>query len=381
MGFILARDMLVLFSGFLGVLLAAYLLTHPGDNRRASQLLASFLLLQAFAQVVSVVLYHHLLFMGMETAVRALFYLECLLLLLEGLLLYAYCQALLLNHSLSFGHWCKHLGVGLGLVGFCVAIFTQTDILAYFNPAADSRPWVVGLTYSLLHLLRVYYGWLCLQLVTRYQQRAQDLLSNPNSKNTSWLFTLIKGSFAYRLGWFFFNLYFTAAAFYNWHMPDYSWFVGGGMILLDLTWLGVHIGLLYFGFKYSGRFLSLEPSIAEKGARIVTVDPVVISKLEAIMLTEKPYTNPDLKLDDLAAMIAEPGRELSSVINRHYNTNFCEFINRHRIHLAKEMLLTKGRASVLDIAHEVGFNSKSAFNRAFKAVTGLTPLKFKNQNI
>ncbi len=99
------------------------------------------------------------------------------------------------------------------------------------------------------------------------------------------------------------------------------------------------------------------------------------------MLTEKPYTNPDLKLDDLAAMIAEPGRELSSVINRHYNTNFCEFINRHRINLAKEMLLAKGRASVLDIAYGVGFNSKSAFNRAFKAVTGLTPLKFKNQNI
>src|SRR5439155_27331821 len=87
----------------------------------------------------------------------------------------------------------------------------------------------------------------------------------------------------------------------------------------------------------------------------------------------------DLSLPKLAAKLALPTHHLSQIINARLNQNFFDFINSYRVEEAKQMLLdpAKKHYSLLVISEEVGFNSKSAFNTAFKKQTSLTPSEFR----
>lgn len=378
------QDIVVLFSGFLGLLLAGYLLWHPGKNARASRLLAAFLCLQGCLLLVSVFLYRHFLFQDMAGVARALFYLESTLLVFEGLLLYVYCKVLLLNSSMPMKAVLKHLGVAsvLTLVSLVLySFYTSEDIVHYFNPASDSRLSEIGFVYSVMHAVRFIYGLMCLALLNRYQRIMAEQFSNIERADAAWLFILIKGFVAYRLGWLLFNLYFAFAALYSWDMLNFRWVIGGGFILLDLVWLGVHIGLLFFGLKYSGQFCTLAVPDASTKVRQVRDSSSLANELERLMRNQRPYTNTEFRLDDMAAMLSQSPKTLSAIINHHYHSNFCEFINGYRVKAAQALLIDPAKAdlSVLDISLEVGFNSKSAFNRAFKNATGTTPLAYRKQ--
>lgn len=373
------RDIVVLFSGFLGILLAAYLLRHPGTNKRASQWLASFLLLQGLLLLVTVFLYRHILYLHWEQTFRGLFYLESTLLALDGIFLYAYCSVLLLKRSFTWQKLLIHLGLTSIAVAVSLYIYTQSDVMSYFNPTASDRSVSTGLGYCLMQAVRAGYGLLCLQLLGRYRARMSQQFSNLQQRDVTWVFSVIKGFAAYRIGWLLFHGYFTAAAFYSWNMLDYKWWVGGGLFLLDFSWLIMNIGLLYFGLKYSPGFLSLAYDQPSASPTRPEVDHALIQKLETSMTESRLFADPDLRLDDLAAKLRCPTRTVSATINEHYQTNFCEFINRYRIDEAKRLLGNEKRMSVLDISLEVGFNSKSAFNRAFKNSTAMTPLAYRKQ--
>jgi AraC-like DNA-binding protein len=102
-------------------------------------------------------------------------------------------------------------------------------------------------------------------------------------------------------------------------------------------------------------------------------------KLIHLMETEKPFTDSMLKLDRLAQMASTNPNYLSQVINEERRQNFYDFVNGYRIEEAKKMIRdpSQEQMTLLAIAHEVGFNSKSAFNTAFKKHTGTTPSQFK----
>lgn len=104
-----------------------------------------------------------------------------------------------------------------------------------------------------------------------------------------------------------------------------------------------------------------------------------MQKLLNCMETEKPFTDGDLTLKKLAKKLAVPPQHLSRVINERLNQNFVDFINTYRIEEAKKRLVDPSRKhySVLAIAEEVGFNSKSSFNLVFKKHTSMTPSEFR----
>jgi len=95
--------------------------------------------------------------------------------------------------------------------------------------------------------------------------------------------------------------------------------------------------------------------------------------------SEKPYTNPDLKLQDLAHHLGIPSYQLSQIINTEFHQNFYDLINSLRIAEAKHRLIdpTDQHITIIVIANDVGFNSKSTFNTAFKKHTKMTPTQFK----
>jgi AraC-like DNA-binding protein len=107
-----------------------------------------------------------------------------------------------------------------------------------------------------------------------------------------------------------------------------------------------------------------------------------LKKLRTLMETEKPYMDGNLTLPKLAARMLVPTHHLSQLINERLNQNFFDFVNGHRIEEAKRQLVdpAKRHYSLLAIAEEVGFNSKSAFNTAFKKQTNMTPSEFRKLN-
>ena len=94
---------------------------------------------------------------------------------------------------------------------------------------------------------------------------------------------------------------------------------------------------------------------------------------------EKPYLNADISLPELSERMNIPSHHLSRVINEKLNMNFFDFINQYRVEEVKSRIQDQQyvHLSILGIAFDSGFNTKSAFNRVFKKMTGMTPSEFK----
>jgi AraC-like DNA-binding protein len=102
-------------------------------------------------------------------------------------------------------------------------------------------------------------------------------------------------------------------------------------------------------------------------------------QLETLMAERSVYLRPDLTLPELAKQLDCSVNHLSQVINAGCGMSFFDYVNRHRIDAAVDLLSNDVDESltVLDVALEVGFNSTSTFYAAFKKVTGKTPAQFR----
>jgi len=110
-----------------------------------------------------------------------------------------------------------------------------------------------------------------------------------------------------------------------------------------------------------------------------TEKQIFIESLYNFIDKEKPYTLPDLSLHKLANMLSVTPEYLSEIINNDLNKNFLDFINTLRVEEFKKRLQHDKNQNrlLIDIAYEVGFNSKATFNRVFKNKTTLTPSEYK----
>ncbi|WP_210519352.1 helix-turn-helix domain-containing protein [Hymenobacter terricola] len=98
-------------------------------------------------------------------------------------------------------------------------------------------------------------------------------------------------------------------------------------------------------------------------------------KLLRLMADEQPWLEPELTLAELAHRLHTNTSLLSRVINTGCGQNFNDFVNSYRVAEAERKLQNPRLAhySLVGIALESGFNSKSTFNRVFKKLTGRTP--------
>ena len=96
------------------------------------------------------------------------------------------------------------------------------------------------------------------------------------------------------------------------------------------------------------------------------------------MENEKPYLNNRLGLKDVAEYLNISVHHLSQVINEQLDKNFFDFVNDYRVTEVKNLLRDPKHKqfTLLAIAYDCGFNSKSSFNSVFKKITGLTPSSY-----
>ncbi|MCF8364554.1 MAG: helix-turn-helix domain-containing protein [Bacteroidales bacterium] len=108
---------------------------------------------------------------------------------------------------------------------------------------------------------------------------------------------------------------------------------------------------------------------------------VFLARLMKFIRSDKPYLDPNLSLRSLAAQVEIHPNQLSWLLNEHVGKNFNEFINQYRVEAFKLLADDPKNAHVtlVGLAFDCGFNSKTVFNTCFKKETGLTPKQFLMQ--
>jgi AraC-like DNA-binding protein len=156
-----------------------------------------------------------------------------------------------------------------------------------------------------------------------------------------------------------------------------------GDILIDrFDWYPLYIPLVvmiyYLGVK--GYFISYRAPVSKTAALTISGDKLVlvVSMLRKSMEEERLWLQADLNLGKLAQHCGVAPKLLSGVLNQHMDTTFNEFVNGYRVAAVRErLLLPESRElTIAGLAYECGFNSLPTFQRAFKAIAGMSPKEF-----
>lgn len=106
-------------------------------------------------------------------------------------------------------------------------------------------------------------------------------------------------------------------------------------------------------------------------------------QLEQFMSVEQPYLNPNLTLRSLAQQLDIPANQLSQILNEGFDKNFAEYVNSYRLEAFKAKVAnpTLRHLTILALAYDSGFNSKTVFNTYFKKRMGKTPSAYWKETV
>ena len=301
-------------------------------------------------------------------------------LFLLGPLLYFYVSSLTVE---DFKPTFKHLFHLIPMAA--ISIHRSTTSVVPIMRSSEDPLFVYNKVYYFLFVLSlVFYWFISLMLIVKFRKRIPLHFSNYTRNNSfTWLLFVLT----------FFLLFF---------MVDFvrqfiriAWDIElTSFSLLPLNLAAFVFIMIFFGINQSVIYRPLnrkvesaipdentESSEPKYNRSVIHEDEVkALNKtIVTYLRNKKPYLNPDFSLEMMAADLEISRHKLSQLINTGQNKNFHKLINEYRIREVKEMIVDPGYGhfSVLGIAFECGFNSKSAFNRIFKEETGLTPSEYK----
>ncbi len=105
----------------------------------------------------------------------------------------------------------------------------------------------------------------------------------------------------------------------------------------------------------------------------------LLARLNFLVNEIKIYRKADLRVTDLASEMNISSHQLSELLNKKFGKSFKALINQKRIEEAQTLLLNEPEKKIIEIAYEVGFNSLSTFNNAFKSFTNFSPSDYRNE--
>ncbi|HEY8938296.1 MAG TPA: helix-turn-helix domain-containing protein [Cyclobacteriaceae bacterium] len=154
-------------------------------------------------------------------------------------------------------------------------------------------------------------------------------------------------------------------------------------LINDYKLVSIPLSTLIFMESY---YLWRYPDVMKSERAIVITEPVEVDwldRLNTIMNEQKPFKNPELNISELAEIMGIKAHTLSRGINDHYQKNFRDFVNTFRIEEFISLADKKEfkHYTFLALAQEVGFNSKSTFNLAFKKATDMSPRDYFKHRI
>lgn len=263
----------------------------------------------------------------------------------------------------------------LPAVFFIILLLKNIEI--YENEPEFSK--ILDIFYvSLILFQALFYTALSYFTIRKHQRKIQQFSANTEEINLNWLEYIILIIFMVSIVYVVYNL------FYNSYSLN---------IFINLVFLLVIYFVAYYSLKQKEIYPIEEkqreelitindPEAEETKRKLISDDELLRIKLqlEGIMDTQKPYLDSELNLIKLSELLSISTHHLSYVINTGFEKNFFQYINEFRIDYAKKLLKSNQKLSILGIAYESGFNSKTSFNTTFKKFTNQTPSEFKNSS-
>ncbi len=291
-------------------------------------------------------------------------------------------------HTVSWKTIVPHLSIYVIYVLVLLSFqrYDEATLIAsngYFHPPNKASLWMQYYAIPLAISGLIYCLW-DLLLLRKHRQNIVELFSFDEKIDLKWVGYIV----------YSYLILFILASFLIFGAVQFQLFpVENAFALVGICLSLMLIAFGFYGFRQTAIFSNLEPrnlveetsfsgtaSYVKSG---LTVDKIsnLANRLTTQMETEKPFLNEDLSLSILAEQSQISQSHLSQIINQHFQRNFYDFVNQYRVEEAKKKLSSPefDHLSILGIAFECGFKSKSSFNRYFKKYTGSSPSEFKNK--
>lgn len=365
------HDLILILTFVISGVLAVFQPMAAFSNRTAITLLAVF-----YACVAGDALSILLLWNGYITYGAWISHLVAMVLVISSLLkgpaLYFYVQAITCeNFSINKRTLLHAIPIVIGIITLWI-FEIDTKRLKFevddLNPTLEAG---LHFLWYFIKLVPVIYGIAAVISLRHYARLLKNRYSNLGDLASIWLNCLVTGF----LG--------------SWLLTLLVNILGNLLGLSTSTLLGIADNYVTFILVMALFAYSISHVQSLHKARLETQDvPIdqaaqnqLIHKIQNGIFMHKLYLNQSLTIEEFSKEIDSPYREVSSLINKHFNTNFFEFINFHRIEEAKRMLADPAysQLSILEILYESGFNSKSAFQRFFKRLTGISPREYRRR--
>jgi AraC-like DNA-binding protein len=269
--------------------------------------------------------------------------------------------------------------VVLGMLPF-IFMISPAEKIALASPSTrDPELWKIAvftcffttfvfIFYTLLYLMAA------LKLHAKHRQQLMERFSEIEQRSLDWFRPVL---FIWGTVWLMYAVEFSLGAL------GWRWF-GSGILLPILE----VIALAIFTQKalnqkvlndYERAFpKASQPNERQTRAALLSDEKMqlIASKLEHAMKEDKLFLQDNLSLNKLAESISESENHISETLSQFLDTKFFQFVNCFRVEEAKEALQNSDKL-ITNIAFDVGFNSKSTFNTAFKNLVGHSPSAYR----
>jgi AraC-like DNA-binding protein len=225
----------------------------------------------------------------------------------------------------------------------------------------------------------LFYFSLSQKTVKKYQRNAEQNFSDIHQVGIGWVKMIFYGKFFLEITDYL--SFYIIFEFFEWYIP-YHGIINAGLstgFMYFLTIKGKLTPQIY-QLRMIRELEEEQSPLEDKKDRVVSEELKEIAhKIEQVMVEEKLYLEEGLSVKDLAETVNIQPYLISQAINNSLGKNFYDLVNGYRIEEAKKLILDENlnHLSMIGIAFEAGFSSKTAFNIAFKKFTGLTPREYK----
>lgn len=366
------HDVILLMTVAEAILLALFQAVLPVNNRLYSYLLSAFLLIVAIGAASTLVLWNDAVHISPFFDEHLLPYFLMIALLLKGPVLLLYVLSIT-QHSfrLNVRHLVHLIPSLLCVVTLLVFQVHSSELRLLVPLETEASGGVVTWLWDLTKLVPLLYACAAVVIVQRYRSQLKDEYSHFSTTEPSWLNILTLGFFS---SWAWSLLVHIIAKFSSDEMAD-SLGIADNYVAFALI-----NALFVYSLVYAHQLLTTRAEPARDSGDSSPSEEA-IDRVRRIMEVDKVYLQLNLNIEQFSSRLGMPVKEVSAVINKHFGTNFFEYINSYRVKEAKLLLTSKDMEdkTVLDILLQSGFNSKSAFHRFFKRLVGMSPTEFRKQ--
>jgi len=360
-------EIIISAGAVLGFFFAMLLTTKRNKKKTSNKILAALLL------VLSVSILHSLL---AAPAFHNPYKIREPFILFIGPLLSFYSYELIGVRKIAWKDWLHFLPFVL-LILFLLPVWASGSS-PYSNFLHANGLAISKIIWAMIVFQFGYYWWKMVSVLHKHRAAVESEFSNIEGKTLSWM-----KFFLHVFGGFLLILVLTVViAFHTDYYDAIDTIVCFGLscAIFALGYNGLFQEEVFsIGAVRVEKFRSVQQNKSEREPAARNDEQ--FQKLKSYLEEAKPYLNESLTLTELAEQLGMTRNSLSALINNATGENFYSFINEYRVEEAKRLITDpkKQQFTILTLAYEAGFSSKSSFQAIFKKFTGMTPGEFKKR--